>query len=77
MYTIYMLVCLPFTAADMRHSLVRVHYIGHSHNISYLHAVELYAVVVEGHEDDVHHDAERDEELRERIKHQDGENLRK
>ncbi len=33
--------------------------------------------MVEGHEDDIDHDAERDEQLSERIKHQDGEYLKK
>ena len=37
----------------------------------YLHSVKLYAVVVQGHEDHVHHDAEGDEQLRERIEHND------
>jgi hypothetical protein len=42
----------------------------------YLHSVKLYAVVVQGHEDDVHHDAEGDEQLRERIEHNDGKYLK-
>ncbi len=42
----------------------------------YLHSVKLYAVVVQGHEDHVHHDAEGDEQLRERIKHNDGKYLK-
>jgi hypothetical protein len=41
-----------------------------------LHSVKLYAVVVQGHEDDVHHDAEGDEQLRERIEHNDGKYLK-
>ncbi len=42
----------------------------------YLHSVKLYAVVVQGHEDHVHHDAEGDEQLRERIEHNDGKYLK-
>jgi hypothetical protein len=41
-----------------------------------LHSVKLYAVVVQGHEDHVHHDAEGDEQLRERIEHNDGKYLK-
>jgi len=42
-----------------------------------LHSVKLHAVVVQSHEDDVDHDAEGDEELREGVEHNDGEYLQK